>query len=110
MTKSDKKLEKLLVNSLTDVCENTMKTIHGFEWLTHHVNYNKFPESLMVLCVFSDLTTLNTFLMNHDKNEITNKIVAQLRNEVGVKNFSQKGIEYLTEDAYTKRYVNNSYH
>lgn len=110
MKKSDKKLEKLLVNSLTDVCENTMKAINGFEWLTHHVNYNKFPESLMVLCVFSNLRTLNSFLMAHNKNEITNKIVSHLRNDVGVKNFSQKGIEYLTEDTYSKRYVNNSYH
>lgn len=52
MKKSDKKIEKAIISQLTDVCEETLKTDIGFEWLTHTVNYNRFPASLKVICVF----------------------------------------------------------
>lgn len=53
MKKSDKKIDKLLRETLTEVCDSALDQIDGFQWLTHFVNYQAFPASLEVLCVFS---------------------------------------------------------
>jgi len=28
--------------------------VKGFQWLTHFVDYNKFPGSLSIICIFSN--------------------------------------------------------
>lgn len=53
MTKTDKKTDKLICTILTDVCDQALKNIEGFSWLTHQVNYKSFPESLRITCIFS---------------------------------------------------------
>lgn len=53
MRKTDKKLERDIIRALTDVCEAAKTTHSGFEWLTHTVDYTKFPESLRVTLVFN---------------------------------------------------------
>lgn len=68
MRKSDKKLDKDIRKALTGICENELKTIDGFEWVTHVVNYANFPTSLKVVCVFTTNVELNQFLnSNHAK-------------------------------------------
>ena len=52
MRKTDKKLDHQICKTLTDVCENTMKAFEGFEWLTHIVDYSRFPQSLKIILVF----------------------------------------------------------
>jgi len=52
MKKTEKKLEKSIINSLTTVCETAKIEVRGFEWLTHTVDYNNFPKSLMIYCIF----------------------------------------------------------
>lgn len=52
MKKSDKKTENALRESLTEVCDEALGYIKGFVWLTHLVNYDAFPQSLKVICVF----------------------------------------------------------
>ena len=52
MKKSDKKLENTLIKALTKVCEAAQNDVNGFKWLTHFANYNNFPDSLAVVCVF----------------------------------------------------------
>lgn len=52
MRKSDKKTENAIIAVLTEVCEAAKDSHPGFQWLTHTVNYNNFPESLKVICVF----------------------------------------------------------
>lgn len=52
MKKSDKKIENALVQSLTEVCDHALASVAGFCWLTHRVNYDRFPASLRVVCVF----------------------------------------------------------
>lgn len=49
MRKTDKKIENNIRISLTKVCEQALKEVDGFLWLTHTVNYSKFPESLQIL-------------------------------------------------------------
>lgn len=52
MKKSDKKIDNALRNALTNVCETALGKVDGFVWLTHLVNYNSFPNSLKIICVF----------------------------------------------------------
>ncbi|MCF6441847.1 Fis family transcriptional regulator [Pseudoalteromonas luteoviolacea] len=66
MRKSDKKLEKDIVAALTEACEDALKVYKGFEWLTHVVNYQNFPGSLTVVCIFDNQESLN-LAMGDDK-------------------------------------------
>jgi len=52
MKKTDKKIDKQICQALTKACEMAKDDVPGFQWLTHLVNYNQFPESLSVICVF----------------------------------------------------------
>mgnify|MGYP000013955694 CR=1 FL=1 len=52
MKKADKKIDNQICKSLTIACETAKEEVPGFQWLTHLVNYNKFPDSLSVICVF----------------------------------------------------------
>ncbi|RXJ73190.1 hypothetical protein CS022_10565 [Veronia nyctiphanis] len=52
MRKTDKKRENALRTVLTDVCDTAQAMHQGFEWITHLVNYDDFPRSLSIICVF----------------------------------------------------------
>jgi len=58
MKKTDKKIDNQICKSLTIVCEIAKEEVQGFQWLTHLVNYNQFPESLSIICVFDTKTEL----------------------------------------------------
>lgn len=51
-SKTEKKIDNTIRVTLTDVCEQTLGNVDGFEWLTHQVNYTNFPASLLITCVF----------------------------------------------------------
>ncbi len=53
MRKSDKQLERRIIHALTQVCEAAKTYYSGFIWLTHTVNYRRFPQSLKVTLVFN---------------------------------------------------------
>ena len=59
MKKSDKKIDNALREALTNVCEAALGSVEGFVWLTHLVNYNAFPNSLKIVCVFETDETLS---------------------------------------------------
>ena len=52
--KHAKKIEREIVRALTEMCEQAKIEITGFQWVTHEVDYQRFPQSLRVLLVFSD--------------------------------------------------------
>ncbi|GAA0832522.1 hypothetical protein GCM10009112_19420 [Marinomonas arenicola] len=52
MKKSDKKLDKALREALTKVCDHLLGEVEGFVWLTHVVDFNRYPQSLKIVCVF----------------------------------------------------------
>jgi len=52
MKKTDKKIDKQICKTLAKACEIAKVEVLGFQWLTHLVNYNQFPESLSIICVF----------------------------------------------------------
>lgn len=52
MRKSDKKLDNAIRDALTKACDQALERSDGFQWLTHQVNYNAFPTSLHIVCVY----------------------------------------------------------
>lgn len=54
MRKTDKKLEREIIRELTQMCEAAKFDHEGFIWLTHEVNYQRFPQSLKVTLVFNE--------------------------------------------------------
>ncbi len=54
MKKSDKKTEQLIVSTLHALCEEALERHQGFRWLTHHVDYRRFPASLEVFLIFDN--------------------------------------------------------
>lgn len=54
MRKSDKKIENNLRKALTEICENTLQDIKGYQWVSHSVNYERFPNSLIITCYFDN--------------------------------------------------------
>ena len=76
MRKTDKKIEKQLCRTLTELCENDLKAFTGFQWLTHLVNYDNFPKSLKIIFVFDTNQQLNDFMANN--HQLTfNKLIQQ---------------------------------
>lgn len=70
MRKSDKKLDKQLRQRLTDICETALKSIVGFQWLTHTVNYANFPNSLKVICVFDNNDNLANYINSSNSMDL----------------------------------------
>jgi len=98
MRKSDKKMDNQLRLVLTDVCEAALKEIDGFQWLTHLVNYSRFPQSLKVVCVFDTNENLNTFMSNSGENALASLIQRKLSEvDVNIKAVSAH-ITYDTEE------------
>ncbi|GAA3928601.1 Fis family transcriptional regulator [Litoribacillus peritrichatus] len=58
MRKTDKKIDNQIRKALTVVCEIALVEVEGFQWLTHLVNYDQFPKSLRVVCVFDTKASL----------------------------------------------------
>ena len=58
MKKTDKKTDYQICQALTKVCETAKQDVQGFQWLTHLVNYNQFPDSLSIICIFDNKVEL----------------------------------------------------
>jgi len=60
MNRSEKKTDNAIVKALNDICETLKEESKGFVWLTHFVDYAKFPQSLKIVFVFdSDQNLIN---------------------------------------------------
>lgn len=79
MRKSDKKTENQIRLFLTDICEDFMKDFDGFLWLTHEVDYDRFPQSLMVTFVFADRSHLDQFLRSDAHGQLVAMLEAGLQ-------------------------------
>lgn len=54
MRKTDKKIERDIIRTLTELCEAAKFDHEGFIWLTHDVDYRRWPQSLKVTLVFDE--------------------------------------------------------
>lgn len=52
MRKTDKKIDNAIRVVLTQVCDVAQIESDGFMWLTHFANYDCFPDSLSVVCIY----------------------------------------------------------
>ncbi|MBC7004057.1 Fis family transcriptional regulator [Photobacterium sp. BZF1] len=97
MRKSDNKVENLIRDVLTDVCEDTLKGYDGFLWVTHTVKYSSFPQSLKIVCVFETNQDRANFLVGEGQQHVSTAIQKAF-NRVGVqlKNVGKK-IIYETQ-------------
>ncbi len=74
MRKSDKKIESLIRDVLTEVCEDSLKDYDGFLWVTHTVKYTSFPQSLKIICVFETKQDKANFLMGEGQQHVSTPI------------------------------------
>ncbi|MFD2178247.1 hypothetical protein [Veronia pacifica] len=94
MRKTDKKRENALRTVLTDVCEIAQREYRGFEWLTHLVNYENFPRSLKIICIFNT----NADLEQADTSALSELIRENLASiEVKIKDINQH-VRFDTEE------------
>ena len=78
MTKTNKKIDKQICQRLTNACETAKQQVQGFQWLTHLVDYNQFPDSLSIICIFATKAELeqarqqvkDQFIVSLIKNEL----------------------------------------
>ncbi|HFG1610150.1 TPA: Fis family transcriptional regulator [Vibrio cholerae] len=99
MRKSDKKVDNLIREVLTDVCENTLKSYDGFLWVTHTVKYAAFPQSLEIVCVFESDQDRASFLAGENQKHVSTTIQnAFSRAGVQLKNAS-KHIRYNVQQS-----------
>ena len=74
MKKTDKKREKVIIQGLTRVCEIAKNEVDGFKWLTHTVDYDDFPNSLMVHCIFTSDESIKE-VINSGQDEAIFKLI-----------------------------------
>jgi len=89
MKKTDKKLEKQICQALTNACEAAKLEVLGFQWLTHRVNYNQFPDSLAVICFFDTKANLKQ-AREHNKDQF---MIALIKSELEHINIRFKDIK-----------------
>ena len=99
MKKTDKTLENTLVTLLTNVCEQSLKSLEGFQWLTHLVNYKDFPRSLTIICVFDTQDQVSKLITSPNHEYLVRMIVEQLKSAGIQLPNAQKQIQFDSEEA-----------
>jgi len=99
MKKTDKTLENTLVTLLTKVCEQSLKSLDGFQWLTHLVNYKDFPRSLTIICVFDSQDQVSKLLTSPNHQYLVSAIVEQLKSAGIQLPNAKKQIQFDSEEA-----------
>ncbi len=84
----------MLREALTEVCCVAREKFEGFDWLTHFVNYSRFPGSLAVVCIYHT----NEQLADTDKDGFRSLIKEKLESiDVKLKDIRQH-VRFDTEE------------
>lgn len=95
MRKTDKKLENAIRVVLTEACEIARGHYPGFEWLTHFADYDKFPDSLSIVCIYDT----NANLANTDRNSVRALIKGKLSSiDISIRH-AQRHVSFDTEES-----------
>ncbi|KXO09882.1 hypothetical protein AKG98_978 [Moritella sp. JT01] len=107
MTKTEKKIDNTLCKVLTGVCEDAKDEIQGFQWLTHTVNYNNFPASLKITCVFDSNADIAQLTASQQDQRL-HGLLTQALNAVDVrlKNIN-KQVKFDSEENCTRDNAGN---
>jgi len=104
MKKTDKKIDRQICQALTIACEAIKTEVNGFQWLTHFVDFNQFPNSLSIVCIFNTNAEID---QTHQQMK-DQTIISLIKNELAKKNIKLKDIShhisFETEEAYIKKY------
>lgn len=76
-------MERELARTLTIACETAKSEIVGFQWLTHDVDYERFPQSLKVTWVFDTQASKESAIASPDKARMHDLTLAAFE-EVGI--------------------------
>ena len=76
-------IERELIRTLTLACETAKSEIVGFQWLTHDVDYERFPQSLRVTWMFDSEASRARALASPDKARMLELTQAAF-DEVGI--------------------------
>lgn len=79
MRKSDKKLDNQIRETLTELCDELLDLNVGFEWLTHLVDYDRFPQSLKVICIFQNDEQQKEFVASPHYPALINNLQTRLK-------------------------------
>ncbi|GHD32080.1 Fis family transcriptional regulator [Parahalioglobus pacificus] len=102
MRKTDRKTDKRIREALTEVCDIALNEVEGFAWLTHLVNYQSFPDSLSVVCVFANKIDLLSALSSHKDHFLRSLIDEKLRGvNVPIKDLSRQ-VSFDSEECCQK--------
>jgi len=94
MRKSDKKIENKIRQTLTEVCDFALLHINGYLWITHKVNYQRFPDSLIITCMFTGKGCADNALQ---QGELA-RVIQQKLTTIGIKiKTPNKQIRFLFE-------------
>ena len=76
-------VERELIRTLTLACETVKSEIVGFQWLTHDVDYERFPQSLRVIWMFDSEASRARALASSDKARML-RLTQAAFDEVGI--------------------------
>lgn len=107
MKKTDKKRERDLVAALTRVCDYAQATVPGFEWITHFVNYESFPDSLRVVSVFGTDRQLRAFCAAKNDEHLSGKIRGELKTLGITLNAKGRQLIFDSEEACEREHAGN---
>jgi hypothetical protein len=94
--KTDKKIDNKIRSTLSDFCESEKDKEEGFDWVTHFVNYDDFPQSLSIVCIYdkdSNLEKVNRKSILQDLSERLKAI------DVKIKDMGRH-VKFDTEENY----------
>lgn len=104
MKKSDKKTENSIREALTAVCELALEDIAGFMWISHFVNYNDYPDSLLVVCVFDTDDALASVVSTH-KDDYLRTLISEKLAAAGIPiGRLRQQVSFDTEQACNKQH------
>ncbi|HIF54599.1 MAG: hypothetical protein ABGX40_07020 [Methylococcales bacterium] len=99
MNKSQKKIDKEICRALTRACEMAKVEVPGFQWLTHFVNYQQFPQSLSIVCIFGSHAELAQARQEMTDQLLSAFIAAELQKiDINFKHM-QRPVAFDTEEA-----------
>ncbi|CUB02260.1 hypothetical protein [Marinomonas fungiae] len=90
MRKTDKKLENQIRVTLTELCDELLDLELGFAWLTHLVDYDRFPHSLKIVCVFDSTQAQQDFAQSPHCAQLQSALQARLKSlNISLKDISK---------------------
>ena len=97
MKKTHKKIENNLHKTLTIACEHIKDVTSSFSWLTHDVDYDSFPQSLIIRCCLTDGNALSS-IEDTELDDVIKQVIKKQLNAIGIDNFNiNKQITYMVE-------------